>query len=94
MIAWMSKRTSDLLDRYGAEVYGFDMERDAADAWCSVTIGGVTQHIHLGDVRGLSYGAIDRRFAGAMLQYALDTASDIFADRAEEAYALADDLLY
>ena len=40
MIGWMSAKCNRLMDRYGISAYGFDMERDAADAEVILEVRG------------------------------------------------------
>lgn len=69
MIDWMSRKCNVLMDRYGIAAYGFDKERDAEDAEVILEVKGeeTERSARLGDVKGLSDEAIERRFAAACL---------------------------
>lgn len=89
MICWMSDKANDIIDRHGMGVLGFDLELESEDAWCAVALGGTCKMIRLGNVKGLTYHAIELRFAAAMLQFALRAAED--GDN--EGYEVLDELL-
>ena len=89
MICWMSDKTNEIVDRHNMGVIGFDLELEAEDAWCAVELGDTVKMIRLGNVKGLTYRAIELRFAAAMLQFALSAA----ADGDEEGYEVLDELL-
>ena len=89
MICWMSDKTNRILDRHDVGVIGFDLERETENAWCVVGMNGTTMGVKLGNVEGLTYEQIERRFAAAMLQFAIRAAEDGDV----EGYALLDDLL-
>ena len=69
MIDWMSRKCNMLMDRYGIAAYGFDKERDGADAEVILEVKGdeTERPARLGDVRDISDEAIERRFAAACL---------------------------
>ena len=86
MIFWMSPKCNRLMDRYGISAYGFDKERDGADAEVILEVGGeeTERSARLGDVTNLSDEAIERRFVAAVLyigihEYIYDLVT--FADR-------------
>ena len=86
MIDWMGTKCNRLMDRYGIDAYGFDMERDGADAEVAIEVGGdATEHpARLGDVRDLSDDEIERRFAAAVFAIGIQEGIDAlveFADR-------------
>ena len=86
MIDWMSTKCNRLMDRYGIDAYGFDMERDVADAEVILEVGGeeTERSARLGNVVNLSYDAIERRFAAAALEIGIHEGIDAlvtFADR-------------
>lgn len=86
MITWMSTKCQRLMDNYGIAAYGFDMERDCADAEVILEVGGeeTERSALLGDIRGLDYDAIERRFAAAAFAIGLHEGIDAlvtFADR-------------
>lgn len=89
MICWMSERTKEVLDRHGVSVIGFDVERDAKNAWVNVGLHGTALGVSLGNVEGLSGKQIERRFAAAMLLFAIEAAED--GDN--EGYEVLDELL-
>ena len=89
MICWMSDKTNEILDSHGMSVIGFDLDRDAEDAWCFLEMNGNSMGICLGNVKGLGYDLIERRFAAAMLQFAISAAED--GDN--EGYDVVDELL-
>ena len=89
MICWMSEHTNEVLDRHDVGVQGFDLERDAENAWCIVGMSGTAMGVNLGNVDGLTYEQIERRFAAAMLQFAISAAED--GDN--EGYEVLDELL-
>lgn len=101
MIYWMSERTRRLLDEYNITVIGFDPEKSGRFAWCKFVFeseddGTLVTNVCLGDVRGLSYEQMDRRFAAAVLHLALSEDRDcMFADGddVKKLYELADKLL-
>ena len=86
MIDWMSAKCNRLMDRYGISAYGFDMERDVADAEVILEVGGeeTERSARLGNVEKLSYEAIERRFAAAAFAIGIHEGIDAlveFADR-------------
>ena len=86
MIDWMSTKCNRLMDRYGIDAYGFDMERDVADAEVILEVGGeeTERSARLGNVANLSYDAIERRFAAAVFAIGIHEGIDAlveFADR-------------
>lgn len=89
MICWMGDRTNAVLDRHDVGVQGFDLERESGNAWCIVGMKGTAMGVNLGNVEGLSYKQIERRFAAAMLQFAIESAED--GD--DEGYEVLDELL-
>ena len=89
MICWMGDRTNAVLDRHDVSVHGFDTERDVRNAWCIVGMNGTAMGVNLGNVEGLTYEQIERRFAAAMLQFAISAAED--GD--DEGYEVLDELL-
>lgn len=89
MICWMSDKTNDIIDRHNMGVIGFDPEREASLAHCIVSMNGTAMGINLGKVEGLAPKEIERRFAAAMLQFAMRAAED--GD--EEGYEVLDELL-
>ena len=89
MICWMSDKTNDIIDRHGIGVLGFDLERESEDARCIVELGDTLTVIKLGNVKGLTYHAIELRFAAAMLQFAMRAAEEGH----DEGYEVLDELL-
>lgn len=89
MIYWMSEKTNEIIDRHDMGVIGFDHEREASAAHCIVSMNGTSMGIILGNVDGLAPKEIERRFAAAMLQFAMRAAED--GD--EEGYEVLDELL-
>lgn len=89
MIYWMSDKTNEIIDRHDMGVIGFDPEREASVAHCIVSMKGTSMGIILGNVEGLTPKEIERRFAAAMLQFAMRAAED--GD--EEGYEVLDELL-
>lgn len=89
MICWMGKMTNKILDRHDVSVIGFDVERDAKNARVNVDLNGTALGVNLGNVEGLSHRQIERRFAAAMLQFAIEAAED--GD--DEGYEVLDELL-
>ena len=89
MICWMSEHTNEVLDRHDVSVIGFDIDREAANAYCIVGMNGTSMGVCLGNVEGLTDEQIDRRFAAAMLQFAMSAAED--GD--DEGYEVLDELL-
>lgn len=89
MICWMGEKTNEIIDRHNMGVIGFDLERESEDARCIVELGDTLTVIKLGNVKGLTYHAIELRFAAAMLQFAMRAAED--GD--EEGYEVLDELL-
>ena len=95
MIDWMSRQTSDIVDAYGIEVYGYDLERESEYATACVCFGEHSRIVSMGDVRGLANDAIDRRFRAAVLADAVMMDADETEDRESVAayYSFADELL-
>ena len=89
MIYWMSEKTNEIIDRHDMGVIGFDPEREASAAHCIVSMNGTAMGVCLGNVEGLTDEQIDRRFAAAMLQFAMSAAED--GD--DEGYEVLDELL-
>ena len=89
MICWMGEKTNEILDRHDVGVLGFDLEREASRARCIVSMNGTAMGINLGNVEGFTPKAIERRFAAAMLQFAMSAAED--GD--DEGYEVLDELL-
>ncbi|MBQ3342549.1 MAG: hypothetical protein IJG84_11685 [Kiritimatiellae bacterium] len=89
MICWMGDKTNEIIDRHGMGVIGFDLEREARFAHCIVSMNGTEMGINLGNVEGLTPKEIERRFAAAMLQFAMRAAED--GD--DEGYEVLDELL-
>ena len=89
MICWMSDKTNEIIDRHNMGVIGFDLEREARLANCVVSMNGTEMGINLGNVEGLTPKEIERRFAAAMLQFAMRAAED--GDN--EGYEVLDELL-
>ena len=89
MICWMSEHTNEVLDRHDVGVQGFDIDREAKNAHCIVGMNGTAMGVCLGNVEGLTYEQIDRRFAAAMLQFAMSAEED--GDK--EGYEVLDELL-
>ena len=86
MMDWMSVKCNRLMDRYGISAYGFDMERDAADAEAILEVKGeeTNRPARLGNTQGLNDDAIERRFAAAVLAVGIhEGIGDLvtFADR-------------
>ena len=86
MIDWMSTKCNRLMDRYGIEAYGFDKERDGADAEVILEVGGeeTERSARLGNVVNLTDDAIERRFAAAAFAIGIAEGIDAlvtFADR-------------
>lgn len=86
MIVWMSAKCNRLMDRYGISAYGFDMERDGADAEVILEVCGeeTERPARLGNVVNLSDEAIERRLAAAALAIGIAEGNDAlvtFADR-------------
>ena len=86
MIDWMSTKCNMLMDRYGIAAYGFDKERDGADAEVILEVCGeeTERSARLGDVRDISDEAIERRFAAAAFAIGVNEGIDAlveFADR-------------
>lgn len=82
----MSAKCNRLMDRYGISAYGFDMERDGADATVILEVGGEeTERLaRLGNVMNLSDNAIERRLAAAAFSIGINEGIDSlveFADR-------------
>lgn len=86
MIDWMSAKCNRLMDRYGISAYGFDMERDGADAEVILEVCGeeTERPARIGNVVNLTDDEIERRFAAAAFAIGIEEGIDalvIFADR-------------
>ena len=85
MIYWMSDDTDRIMTECGIAVYGFDPEKDGANAACILELSddrSVT--VRLGDVRGMSAEGIDRLFREKMRETA-DGAGDVEISAVAEA---------
>ena len=86
MIDWMSEKCNRLMDKYGLSAYGFDKERDGADAEVILEVCGeeTERPARLGNVVNLTDDEIERRFAAAAFAIGIDEGIDAlveFADR-------------
>jgi hypothetical protein len=85
----MGEHTNEVLDRHDVGVQGFDIDSEAKNAHCIVGMNGTAMGVCLGNVEGLTYEQIDRRFAAAMLRFAIEAE----ADGDGEGYEVLDELL-
>ncbi len=86
MIDWMSQKCNVLMDRYGISAYGFDKERDGADAEVILEVcgEGTERPARIGNVVNLTDDEIERRFAAAAFAIGIAEGIDAlvtFADR-------------
>lgn len=86
MIDWMSTKCNRLMDLYNIGAIGFDVEKEGDDAQVILEVNGnqTERFAMLGDVRGLSPDAIERRFAAAAFAIGIHEGIDalvMFADR-------------
>ena len=86
MISWMSEKCNRLMDNYGLSAYGFDKERDGADAEIILEVNGeeTERTARIGNVVNLTDDEIERRFAAAAFAIGIAEGIDAlvtFADR-------------
>ena len=86
MISWMSEKCNRLMDKYGLSAYGFDKERDGADAEIILEVNGeeTERTARIGNVVNLTDDEIERRFAAAAFAIGIAEGIDAlvtFADR-------------